>query len=191
MGLLVSRMTDKIIEKTMGVKTIYLSEEEFVRAFGEIYLSQIQNDSELNEVMSFINPSIFNKPRREKKTQDGRYRIISWTQSRRTFPLVRHWIWINDDFENVNYEYKAVFWGSFKKRVQAEIMKYRNINSSSQFINSNMNNYANDKIQTSQQSYNQNLNNPIETPVYKFCPYCGNKYQFGIKFCSECGNSVL
>ena len=191
-----SKLVDKVVEKTTGFKTNYISEDEMVVLFSNIYLSQITDKNEFSEIMSFIEPSAFKGSGQVKYSIDGRYEIKSRTQLRSTFPTILHWFWVTDRVENVCYEYSAVLWGGFKNKVQAEVEKYSGISGGvgmglpqQQTIvpqqqmsvsQQQMNLQPQQKMMPQQQNYDQ----------FRFCTQCGNKIELESVFCCYCGHQL-
>ncbi|MBQ8923223.1 MAG: hypothetical protein IJ053_00370 [Lachnospiraceae bacterium] len=115
---------EKTILKKAGVENIKVTKEEFIKKLDEIFLSKITEESDYDEIKKIINPSAF-KGIVSLSSKDENYVMKSRTELRRTIPIIRHWIYIQDLETLTCYEYKAAMWGGFKKMVYDEIEAYR------------------------------------------------------------------
>ena len=59
---------------------------------------------------------------KKMKSKDERYEMMVSTNNRVGILKSRNYIWITDTQDSKFYEYKAAFWGAFKKAIKAKIM---------------------------------------------------------------------
>lgn len=114
---------DKILNKITGrnMETVPMTLEQMVELLKKVYISQAETDEDYEVILKTIKGSIFTTKRLESK--DGKHEIVCATHRKAgVFNLKdTNWIWIYDKETDKFYEYRALFWGKFKKSVRQAI----------------------------------------------------------------------
>lgn len=119
----ISKITDAVINKVGDAKweSYLLTLDEMVDMVDKYFISEASTKEEYDQILKTVKGGLLLP--KDLKTKDENCTMhVATHQSVGIFNMKDHnYIWIQDKNEEKHYEYKAYFWGKFKKAVKERI----------------------------------------------------------------------